>query len=231
MALKMQHTQLQPIRTGNLSEQVYAELRSALMEGRYEPGERLTISGLSKGLGVSITPVREAIFRLVSDRVLAMKAATAIQVPEVSVSQLQEIQKIRMLLEGEAAAVATTKCTPKLLATLEGIKKKFHDVAEKDARKAAVLNRQFHFTLMEAAEMPLLAATVENMWVLMGSVMRAYLQQAPKRKEKTPNNIFEEILSALRAGDSERARAAVQDDIRGGQKIVAWMEDKALEAN
>lgn len=222
---------LQVIKTANLSEQVYAEIRSALMEGRYEPGERLTISGLSKGLGVSITPVREAIFRLVSDRVLVLKAATAIQVPEVSVEQLREIQKIRMLLEGEAAAVAATKCTPKLLATLEGIRAKFHEVAKKNGMKSAILNRQFHFTLIEASEMPLLAATVENMWVLMGGVMRAYLQHAPNSNEKNHGRGFEEILSALRAGDSERARAAVQDDIRGGYKIVAWMESKALRVN
>lgn len=62
--------QLQKINKGNLSEQVYGTIRSSLMDGRYEPGERLTIASLAEQLGVSITPVREAIFRL-ADRARA----------------------------------------------------------------------------------------------------------------------------------------------------------------
>lgn len=87
----MAQAALQPLKKRNLSETVYEEIRSALMEGRYEPGERLTITRLAKELGVSITPVREAIFRLVSDRALEMKAATAIHVPEITAAQLREI--------------------------------------------------------------------------------------------------------------------------------------------
>ena len=67
---------------------------NALVEGRYEPGEKLTIAGLAKELGVSITPVRETIFRLASEKALEMKAATAIHVPELTPDQMREIQRI-----------------------------------------------------------------------------------------------------------------------------------------
>jgi DNA-binding GntR family transcriptional regulator len=64
--------QLKTIEKENLSSRVYSEIRNALMNGQYEPGERLRISALAEQLGVSITPVREAIFRLVSEQGLEM---------------------------------------------------------------------------------------------------------------------------------------------------------------
>ena len=73
---------LNPISNANLSDQVYGSVRNALVEGRYEPGQRITIARLAKELGVSGTPVREAIFRLVTERALEMKAATEIRVPK-----------------------------------------------------------------------------------------------------------------------------------------------------
>ena len=111
----MSRVELKPVEKGNLSERVYTNIRSALMDGQYQPGDRLRINPLAAELGVSITPVREAIFRLVSDHVLEMKAATAVHVPELTPAQLHEIQLIRLLLEGEAAALAAQRITAKEL--------------------------------------------------------------------------------------------------------------------
>ena len=66
-----------PISRENLSTQLYGNLRTALMDGQYAPGQRLTISGVAEEYGTSITPVREAVFRLVSERALEMRAAVA----------------------------------------------------------------------------------------------------------------------------------------------------------
>lgn len=80
---------LPKIAKGNLSEQVYETIRASLMDGRYEPGERLTIASLAEQLGVSITPVREAIFRLVTERALEMRAATSIHVRRLTADELR----------------------------------------------------------------------------------------------------------------------------------------------
>lgn len=226
----MSKSELQPLNKGNLSEQVYSTIRGALMEGRYEPGEKLTISGLAKELGVSITPVREAIFRLVSDRVLEMKAATAIHVPEIGPDQLREIQIIRLLLEGEAAAIATQKRTPALLRDLENIHEKFQKSATSDPHLAAMYNRQFHFALIEASKMPMLAATVENMWVLMGPLLRVYHQETPKRIMISPDHFHFAAIRGLREGDPDKVRKAIQDDIRLGLNMIEWIEQRALKS-
>src|SRR6218665_3771169 len=88
----------------NLPERVYVEIRNALMNGQYPPGERLRIAVLAEVLGTSITPVREAIFRLASEKALEITAATSIIVPQIELDTVREIQLMRRLLEGAAAA-------------------------------------------------------------------------------------------------------------------------------
>ena len=110
---------------GNLSEQVYGTIRASLMDGSYEPGERLTIASLADQMGVSITPVREAIFRLVSERALEMRAATSVQVPRLNVAQLLEVQRVRLELEGLAAYEAAARVTPADLAELRDLHARF----------------------------------------------------------------------------------------------------------
>src|SRR5690606_21815594 len=102
----------------NLSAQLYAQLRRALMDGLLSPGERLTIASVAEQFGTSITPVREAIFRLVSERALEMRAATSIHVPRLDPGQLREIQAIRIQLEGTAAARAAEVITPEQIGEL-----------------------------------------------------------------------------------------------------------------
>lgn len=215
------------INRGNLSEQVYAYVRNALMEGKYEPGERLTISGLADELGVSITPVRETIFRLVSERSLEMTTATAIHVPQISADQLREIQAIRTLLEGKAAEEAAAKITPAKLKKLEKIQASFKEAAATDPLKAAYFNREFHFALLEAADMPMLFATVESLWTLMGPLLRIYHLEAPTRVLRSDEHDHFAVLEALKTGNGVKAREAIQKDIQLGLKMVSWIEARA----
>ena len=121
------------------------------MNGQYEPGERLRIAPLAEQMGVSITPVREAIFRLVSEQGLEMKAATAVHVPVITADHLREIQLIRHHLEGAAAERAATNMSRDDYARLEDLQERFVAAAAASPKKASKLNREFHFAIMEAA--------------------------------------------------------------------------------
>lgn len=215
-----------PIDKGNLSERVYAIIRTALMDGQYQPGDRLRISALAEEFGVSITPVREAIFRLVSDHALDMKAATSIYVPELTVSQLREIQLIRHLLEGEAAGMAALRVTPAELEKLEAIQDAFQKAVSVDYKQASLLNREFHFGLISAARMPVVAKTLENMWVIMGPLLSRFHAELPKRELASSKHKHFEVLEALRNRDSAKAKAAMQADIAWGELMIKWLEEK-----
>lgn len=218
--------QLAKLNRGNLSEQVYVTIRASLMDGRYTPGERLTIASLAAQLGVSITPVREAIFRLVSERALEMRAATSIRVRRLTAAELREIQIIRHHLEGEAAAQAAAKISAKTLGRLEKLQAEFTRAAASDPVKASALNREFHFVLAEAAQMPMLLATIESMWAQMGPLIHLYHLNTPPRVLVSGDHGHNALLRALRERDAAAARAAIQADIGVGTVMVDWLEAK-----
>ena len=213
-----------PITRENLSTQLYNNLRSALMDGQYAPGQRLTISGIAEEYGTSITPVREAIFRLVSERALEMRAATSVQVPDQSPENLREIQRIRVELEGLAAFKVAGTITKAELKSLKVINADFIKAAATDPEKASLLNRDFHFAVLRLAKMPLLEGICENLWVLMGPFLRTFHDRMPVRQISGDNHKHYDLLAALEAGDPEGSRLSMQEDIRWGEEMVRMLE-------
>lgn len=208
----------------NLSARIYAQMRGALMNGQFEPGERLTISALAEQFGTSITPVREAIFRLVSERALEMRAATAVHVPHLDAGRLREVQLIRIELEGAAAERAAQVITEKQLAELTEIHQRFLSAAAHDPAEASLRNRDFHFGLLRVAGLPILESIVENAWVLMGPFLRMFHVHIPKRELSADEHLHHKVLEALRRRDARGARAAIQDDIRWGNVLIDALE-------
>lgn len=219
-----------PISRENLSTQLYGNLRTALMDGQYAPGQRLTISGVAEEYGTSITPVREAIFRLVSERALEMRAATSVQVPNLSPQSLREVQRIRMELEGTAAARAAELATKADIKALKAINAEFIKAAAVSPAKASLLNRDFHFAILRLAQMPILESICENMWVLMGPFLRTFHDRMPVRQLSGDNHKHYDLIAALEAGDQERSRLAMQEDILWGEEMVQTLEAELKSA-
>lgn len=211
---------------GNLSEQVYRQLRNALLNGEFEPGQRLRISELALLLGTSITPVREAIFRLTSEQALELKTATAIHVPYIDARQLEEILTMRILLEGKAGERAASRITAAGIADLERIQRAFVEAAVDNPQLASVKNREFHFGLMQAAEMPLLQMTVENLWVKMGVMIRVFLTRVPSRQLKDNGHGHFDVIDGLKRRDGDAVCRAIQSDIAGARIMLDWLAAK-----
>jgi len=218
-------TGLPQIEKENLSEKVYHTIRGALIDGQYQPGDRLRIAALAEQLGTSITPVREAIFRLISEQALEMKAATAIHVPRIDAKQLKEIQLIRSHLEGEAAAHTAANITDEQLAEAEAIHAAFIEAAHHDSRLASVKNRDFHFFLLRSSGLPLVEAIVENLWTKMGPLLLVFNTLLPQREITGKDHKHFAVLDALRKRDPEAARKAIQADIEWGHILVEWLEN------
>lgn len=219
--------ELRQVEKENLSARVYGRIRRALIDGQFEPGERLRISALAADLGTSITPVREAIFRLVSEQALEMKAATAIHVPMLDSARLREIQLVRIQLEGAATERAAERITDKQLRRLEAIQAEFIEAAASNPKKASLKNRDFHFALLEIAELPLVESIVENMWTLMGPLLSVFHTTMPPRQIAGKDHRHYDVLAALKAKDPAGAKRAIQQDIEWGLVMADWLDRQA----
>src|SRR5690625_1562774 len=104
-------TSFKAIQHENMGDKVYSEIAAALMEGKIKPNDKLRIRELAASLGTSVTPVRDAILRLVQDGALTMRSPRDIRVAEIDLEQYLEIRDIRLKLEGMAAARAAENST------------------------------------------------------------------------------------------------------------------------
>ena len=221
---------LKPVKKENLSVKVYNEIRNALINGQYEPGERLIIGELAQEMGVSITPVREAIFRLISEQGLEMQAATAVYVPYVNSEKLCEIQQIRFHLEGMGAAEAARNITRKQLDNLIALQKDFISCTSTDPKRASYLNRKFHFGILEASNKPILRNTVESFWVITGPILKVFHIKTAGLDYSQDEHRHEAVLAALEARDPEAATKAIQADlVWGGKIMIDWLVEREKE--
>lgn len=207
----------------NLTQRVYTQLRKALMEGQFKPGHRFKIRDLAASMGVSETPIREALMQLVCERGLEMEAARSITVASLSYRQYIELREIRMHLEGLAAERATANVTDSDIAELE----RFHQelvAAEKAERwrEAVRANWEFHFLLFRRAEMPELLAILEGIWLRNGPLMNHHYPYAKPFYKELHQHL--NVIAALKQRKPKAVRQAMQADLEeGGRSLIEYL--------
>jgi DNA-binding GntR family transcriptional regulator len=194
-----------------LAAQVYQRLRQDLMAGRYEPGQKLKLRDLADALGTSVTPVREALARLVSDQVVVQVDHRSVCVAVMDLDQFNEVRELRLDLEGKGAEYAATRATATDIAALRRIHARLL-VARARASYTDILlaNQQFHLELCRCARMPVLLRLVEALWVQCGPLMHGMTSWPVARPRPHPHVA---VIDALRAHDGTRARDALRQDI------------------
>lgn len=217
--------QLSPMaRHATLAERVYLHLRELLIAGRLAPGERLSLRGVAKALGVSIMPVRDAVSRLVADRALEVAPNRAVRVPVMDARRFRELAALRAEIEGFAAERAACARDPAALAAIEAAEAAFREEAARprpDLARAVALNRDFHFALYAAAGMPLLEETIAGLWLKAGPVLNLDMRANPERLRTGPAaRLHAAALAAVRAGDGAAARAAIAADIAAAAEFI-----------
>ena len=184
----------------SLTLQVENDLKHQLSIGALKPGARLITKNLAEQLGMSITPVREALLRLVSVNALSVAPAQAFTVPEVGKRQLDEINRIRYELELMAVTLAVENLTPQDLAELEELLEKLQQAQEKgDMEQIINANRLFRLAIYHRSNMPILCEMIEQLWVRMGPGLHP-----AELRERIEN--YRLLLAALKAKDKEGCR-------------------------
>jgi DNA-binding GntR family transcriptional regulator len=197
----------------NFTSRIYAQLREALMAGRFWPGQRLRIGELALAMGVSQTPVREAIMQLVREGGLEIRSGQAITVTNLTLSRYKELREVRLLLEGLATEKAAALITSTELTELERRHRELI-AAEKTGDSEAATYR--------VSQMADLVAILESVWLRNGPSLKYLYPHAPPTYPGRHQHL--NIMDALRRRDAVAARQAVQDDmIEGGAGLVKLM--------
>ncbi len=137
-----------PPDAGVAHDRVFRTLRTRIMHGEIAPGQALTLRGIGKEFGVSMTPAREAVRRLVSEGALSLSSSGRVGTPELSNDRIEELAAIRALLEPELAARALPRAHLALLDRLDTINTTVAEaVAKRDAVGYIRANLEFHRTL------------------------------------------------------------------------------------
>jgi DNA-binding GntR family transcriptional regulator len=129
-------------------ERAYEYLKSAILSGRFNPGKRLTEEHLAKEMGVSRTPVREALHKLESEGLIKPLETRGFIVSKDSREEVEELFDMRAILEGYGLRVISEKVSEDLLEQLNGFIEKAEDaLRRKQIREVFKWNTQFHDTL------------------------------------------------------------------------------------
>ncbi len=140
-----------------LGTQVYDALRDLLIAGELAPGERLSLRTVAERLGTSMMPAREAVSRLVADEALEVLPNRAVRVPVITLKKFRELTRVRIAVEGFAAAEAAQACGPGDLAAIRAHDAAFRSEVRADApdlERAMRANRDLHFAVYAAAACP-----------------------------------------------------------------------------
>jgi DNA-binding GntR family transcriptional regulator len=207
---------LSPVARNTLQEQVYTQIRESLIDGRFRPGQTLTIRDLAQQLGTSVMPVREALHKLTVEQVLDMTVARSVKVPALSADKFQEICDARILLEGHLAVLASQRADTDDLARIEEANGEF--VAAKISRDPTLMlrrNREFHFAIYSAAHHPTLFDLVEPLWVRCGPSMLALFEElGSDHIKRAASKTHQTTLEGVRSRNSSQAERGIVEDIR-----------------
>lgn len=201
----------------SLANQAYRHLKGILMRGDLEPGRRLILRDVAHQLGISVTPIREALLQLVAEKALTFGDNGAIGVPELAVDECEELWRIRLLLEGECAEIAAGKATRRTVDALQraqdGMAQAKQDRRLSDALKC---NIDFHFALYRAAELPLMLELIEGIWARSAPYVHFFQHHHVDKRTaaaKQGPHVHNTIIRAVAARDGLKARRALERDL------------------
>lgn len=213
----------QALRRRNTSELVADAVRAMIADGRLTDGERVNEVWLAQSLGVSRTPVREALNRLASESALTSTPSLGYRVRALSVEEFEELYELRPLLDPEALRMAGIPSEARIQ-ELSRINRAL--AKERDGATAIALDDEFHLELLAECPNRLLLDFIRNVMQRARRYELALMRETRNVVRATEEH--ERILKALRKRNLKAACAALKQNMQTGRApILAWLERRA----
>ncbi len=210
-------------------QQVYFQLREAVLFGELAPGEAVTIQGLIERTGAGMTPIREAIRRLTSEGALEFRGNRRVVVPMLTVDVIDELIFLREMLEPKLASLAAQRATQSDIDELEALDDGLDNaIVQGDVGAYLRCNHAFHAKLYSIAQAPILTEVAEGLWLRFGPSMRVVCGRMGT--QNLPDN-HKRALDALRNRDGTATADAIREDVlQGMEQVRAALENAGIES-
>jgi DNA-binding GntR family transcriptional regulator len=208
----------------SLADQAYEGLLTAIAEGRLTPGQAIRETALAEELGISRTPIREALQRLARDGLVRLDARNGARIGELSLQEIHELYDLREILEGSVARFAALNARALERQRLEAILAREAEQLG-DPAALARLNKLFHRTLCEAAcnrYLTSAVATFSTTLLLLGPTTLAAQHRADESHRE-----HRQVVEAISVGNADHAEEIMRAHIRRAREIRLSM---AMEA-
>lgn len=202
-----------------LREIVYEELKMQILTGKIVPGTRLMEVELAADMGVSRTPIREAIRKLEKEGLVTIEPRRGAYASQISVKDMVDILEVRQDMEGLAAYFASSRMTEEQMADLKRTSDSYNRaVAEGDMDSMIAYDTRFHRIIVESCNNNILVHMIEQLQEL---VLRfRYIYYDDFRRAENMLEEHRQILEAIRDGRAEDARAAADIHIDRLKEMV-----------
>ena len=203
-----------------LRDVVFNTLREAILRGELKPGERLMEIQLANKLGVSRTPIREAIRKLELEGLVLMIPRKGAEVAQITEKSLRDVLEVRRALENLAVQLACLRMSPQTLADLKAAARAFEEIlGGEDVTAVAEADVAFHDVIYMATDNQRLISLLNNLREQMYRYRVEYL----KKKECHKQLLWEhqEIIRAIEAGEIDVATKITEQHIDNQVEAVS----------
>lgn len=206
-----------------LSDDVARYVRRRIFDGTYPAGEYLRLDQLAAEVGISVTPVREALLNLRAEGLLVQHPRRGFMVLAVTARDIADVANVQAYIGGELAARAAENITDEQLASLKSIQDELESAyAQTDLERTVRLNHEFHRTINVAADSPKLTQFMSNITRYATESVFPTLHGWPKQSIRDHRR----VIAAFERGDANRARMAMAEHFTIG---VAPLTDHLIE--
>lgn len=209
-----------------LREVIFNTLREAIIVGELKPGERLMEVQLADKMGVSRTPVREAIRKLELEGLVEMLPRKGAHVADLSVKDIMDVLEVRATLDGLASMLSATRITDDELKDLKHVQAQFISFVEKDNLQGSIKKDvEFHDIIYRSSRNEKLIQIANNLREQVQRFRVIYLKDFSSTKELIREHA--DIIDGISRKDSEIAQKYAQKHIRNQEETII----KAIKRN
>ena len=203
-------------------------IRAAILDGRLPPGQRLKDEELARELGISRTPVREALLVLQTEGLVDAAPNRGAVVRSHDGDDLEDLYQLRALLEGYGARRAAANISEKSIADLWVSCDRFDSLIEGDVQELVKENMFFHNTILDAARSRRVAELIRKV-IELPLVYRSYIWYSVEQR-RISAHYHRQITKALEAHDGERAELVMKEHVFEARDVlVARVRDEHEE--